>query len=244
MSTSMDVNNSQSSPIMNIRNSSFSYYKFAWGKMWKYFLELLLVVIISFLVEFPKMGFASKNLEFFDSNFFSIDLFIISFQGEGAFILFIAVLYIFLLMPLEFGIAYIHLLAARDKKFKVKEIFKVFDNYWNAVFANLLVHVIIGFGFVLLVIPGIIFACKLSFVSYLIVDEKMDAVDAIKKSWEMTTGYSLSIFFIGVITIFVFFLGLLALGVGVVISIIWIRVAFASVYYVADYKYKNIQSTL
>lgn len=233
----MEINNTSDNQLrVYISNSPFSYYGYAWGKLWKYFLELLLVTIISFLVEFPTIGFTGENLDFFDKNFFSIDLFIISFQGVGAFILFSVVLYIFFILPLEYGLSYIHLLVARGSKFKVKDMFIVFDNYWNAVFANLLVHTIIGLGIVVLIIPGIVFACKLSFVSYLIVDKKMDAVEAVKQSWEMTNGYSWSIFFVGFLTMFVFILGALIFGVGAVIAIMWIRVTFASIYFAADNK--------
>ena len=132
--------------------------------------------------------------------------------------------------PLEYGISYVHLKAARKEKVAVKDMFAVFNNYWNSVFANLLVAVIVGFGIVLLIIPGIVFACKLCFVPYLIVDKKMEAVDAVKESWKMTGGYSFTIFLIGFLVIFVAILGLIFFGVGIIISIIWIRLAFASVY--------------
>ena len=212
-----------------VNHSAFSHYRFAWGKLWKYFLELLLVTIISFLVEFPAFGL-TDNSNFFTNKFISIDLFIITFEGIGAYILFISALYILFILPLEYGISYIHLRAIRDDKFKVTDMFKVFDNYWNAVFGNLLVSVIIGFGFMFLIVPGIILACRLSFVSYLIVDSKMDAVEAVKKSWEMTSGYGWLIFSAGFLIIFVFILGLLAFAVGAAVAVIWIRLTFASIY--------------
>jgi hypothetical protein len=58
----------------------------------------------------------------------------------------------------------------------------------------------------------------------------MEAVEAVKKSWELTSGHSFTIFIIGFLVIFVAILGLLFFGVGIIISIIWIRLAFASVY--------------
>jgi len=213
-----------------VNHSAFSHYKFAWKKLWKYFLELLLVTIISVLVELPAIDFSFDEANHLASNFISIDLFIISFQGIGAYILFVSALYILFILPLEYGLSYIHLRAIRDDKFKVANMFKVFDNYWNAVFANLLVVTIIGFGFMFLIIPGIILACRLSFVSYLVVDKKMDAVEAVKKSWEMTSGYAWLIFSTGFLTIFVIILGLLAFGVGAVVAVIWIRLTFASIY--------------
>jgi hypothetical protein len=213
-----------------INNSVFSYYGYAWGKLWKYFLELLLITIVSTLVFLPALGLDNDGSNIFSERFFSIDLFFVSFEGFGAYII-LAIAYVLLFQwPLEYGISYVNLKAARGEKFQVKNMFDVFDNYWNAVFANLLVVTIIGFGFMLLFVPAIIFACKLAFVPYLIVDKKMDAVEAVKTSWEITNGYTWQIFLIGFLAFFIFFLGLLAFGVGVIISLIWIRLTFASIY--------------
>jgi uncharacterized membrane protein len=223
--------------LVSVNHSAFSHYRFAWGQLWKYFLELLLLTIISLLVELPGIDFSFDKTDLFASKFIKIDLFIISFEGIGAYILFVLALYILFILPLEYGISFIHLRAIRGDKFKVTGMFQVFKNYWNAVFANLLVYTIIGFGFMFLVIPGIIFACKLSFVSYLIVDKNMDAVEAVKESWRMTKGYSWLIFFIGILAFFVFILGMIAFIVGAVISVIWIRLTFASVYNQANKKY-------
>lgn len=216
--------------IPRINNSAFSYYGFAWGRLWKYFLELLLITIVTTLLFLPALGLNNDGGKFFSDRFFSINLFIVSFEGFGAYVM-LALTYTLLFQwPLEYGISFINLKAARGEKFQVKNMFDVFDNYWNAVFANLLVCTIIGFGFMLLFIPGIIFACKLTFVPYLIVDKKMDAVESVKTSWQMTNGYTWQIFLIGFLAFFVFLFGLLVFVVGVIIAIIWIRLTFASIY--------------
>ena len=225
--------------LVNVKHSAFSHYRFAWGQLWKYFLELLLLTIISVLIELPGIDFSFDKTDLFASRFITIDLFIISFEGVGAYILFVSALYILFILPLEYGISFIHLRAIRSDQFKVTDMFQVFKNYWNAVFANLLVYTIIGLGMMFLIIPGIVFACKLSFVSYLIVDKNMDAVEAVKESWRMTNGYSWIIFFIGILAFFVFILGMIAFLVGAVVSVIWIRLTFASVYHQAS---KNIET--
>jgi len=211
--------------------SPFSYYGFAWKRLWRYFLELLLVTIVSFLISLPTIGlFDDEKIELpFHSNV-TVDLFFFSFEGMAAY-LFLALLFVLLLeWPLEYGISYVNLKAARKENVAVKDMFAVFNNYWNSVFANLLVTVIIGFGFLLLIIPGIVFACKLCFVPYLIVDKKMEAVEALKKSWQMTGGYSFTIFLVGFMVIFVAILGLLFFGIGILIAVMWIRLTFASIY--------------
>ena len=211
--------------------------------MWKYFLELLLVTIISFLISIPTWGlFDEKDIQFpFDPEI-TVNLFFFSFEGLGAYI-FIALIFLLLFeWPLEYGISYVYLKAAKEEKVVVKDMFEVFNNYWNAVFANLLVAVIIGFGIAMLIIPGIIFACKLCFVPYLVVERKMDAVQAVRESWQKTSGYSITIFLIGFLVIFVGLLGILFFGVGIIVSIIWIRLAFAFLYSKVAEIYPDLQS--
>ncbi len=171
------------------------------------------------------------------------DLIFIEFQGPVAYILFALAFLILFERPLEYGMSYGFLRSARGESLQVKDIFHVFKNYSNAVFGNLLVAVIVGIGFMLLIIPGIVFACKLTFVSYLIVDKKMDAVTAVKTSWRMTHGHAWKIFWMGILAFFVALLGLILVGVGLILSIMWIRLAFASLYYaVAAGTEENIQS--
>ena len=113
-------------------------------------------------------------------------------------------------------------------------MFAFFKNYSNSIMANLLTSFIIIVGFIFFLIPGIIFSCKLAFVPYLIVDKKMDAVAAVKESWRMTGGYAIKIFLMGLLAFFIAIGGLIALGIGIIISIIWIKLAFAALYYSVD----------
>ncbi|MCB0731137.1 MAG: hypothetical protein KDC88_08895 [Ignavibacteriae bacterium] len=221
--------------------SAFSHYGFAWKQMRKYFLELLLVSIVSFILFLPTILLNNNGGEILIDNFISIDLFIIRLEGLGAFIVFIVSYTLLFQWPLEYGISYFNLRIARNENVKVTDMFKVFDNYWNSVFANLLVVTIVGFGMMLLIFPGIYFACKLSFVSYLVVDKNMDAVEAVKESWQMTSGYTWAIFSIGVLVIFIFILGVTAFIVGAVVALMWIKLAFASVYHSACYNESAIK---
>ena len=114
----------------------------------------------------------------------------------------------------------------------MRDIFVVFQkNYWNAVIANIVVGIIVGLGIVMLIVPGIIFACRLAFVPYLVVDREMDVMDALRVSWDMTRGYGWQIFLMGLLAIPVVILGLIALFVGVFVSVMWISVAFAVMYH-------------
>jgi uncharacterized membrane protein len=192
-------------------------YNNGWQKLKKYFLELLLIIIIAIVASIPA-GWISRAS---------------GGAGAGAaFLSFIAVAYSILLSgPLEYGVSYAYLKAARGDPLKVQDMFNVFQNYLNAVLANLLVAVIVTIGLVLLIVPGIIFACKLAFVPYLVVDRKMDAIEAVKESWRMTSGHAWKVFLIGLLGIPIGFVGALCFGVGIIPAIMWILLAFASLYH-------------
>ena len=82
-----------------------------------------------------------------------------------------------------------------------------------------------------MIIPGIIFACKLAFTPYLVVDRKMEVIEAVKESWRMTDGHAWTVFLIGLLAIPICIAGLICFGVGIIVSLMWIRLTFASLYH-------------
>jgi uncharacterized membrane protein len=74
-------------------------------------------------------------------------------------------------------------------------------------------------GFLLLIIPGIIVCVRFGFFGFILIEEKLDPISALKKSWHMTTGYFWSIFWFGIILGLVNLLGMMALGVGLLITV-------------------------
>ena len=86
-------------------------------------------------------------------------------------------------------------------------------------------------GFVLLFFPGIYLACKLAFTPYLVVDRKMQVIEAVKESWYLTKGHGWKVFLIGLLGFPIGIAGLICFGVGIIISIMWISLALASLYH-------------
>lgn len=209
---------------------AFECYGHGWRQLWKNFLELFVILIIILFI---------GNL----AGIFYIPMyFIVFFEKEPNFIFFIflftalAVLFstiygIFLINPVKFGLAYTYLKASRGEKFEIKEIFLPFKDYWNVVLAGFFIIIIVGFGTLFLIIPGIILACKLVFVPYIVMDKKMSATDAIKESWNMTDGHAWTVFGMALLVIPIFLAGYVCLFVGSFISIMWIYIAFASLYH-------------
>jgi uncharacterized membrane protein len=187
-----------------------------WEILKKNFPELLLVLFIQILLSAP-MGLTSA-------------IFNLQYVGTFTTGLFNFIYGVLVLMPVSYGSSWVFLKAARGEPFRVQDIFFAYQSFGNILLANVLVFFIVGAGFVLLIVPGIIFACKLSFVPYLVMDEKMEAVDAVRKSWNMTKGHTGTIFLMGLVSFFVGLGGLICLVVGVIPAALWISLAFATIY--------------
>ena len=191
-------------------------YGHGWQQLWKYFLELLLISIIAFIIGIPSsMGGWAKDIPFL--------------SGMLGFIAFIYGLLV--VNPVDYGVSFAFLKAARRDKLEINDMFEAFKNYWNAVLANLLVGVIVVIGLFLLIVPGIIFYCKLIFTRYLVVDRRMGVIEAIQESWRMTRGHAGTVFLIALLAIPLYIAGLICFGVGIIVAILWVKLAFASLYY-------------
>jgi uncharacterized membrane protein len=138
---------------------------------------------------------------------------------------------VFLTNPLGYGVNYTYLKAARDDQIEVKDMFEPFHYYWEAVLAGLLTGLIVVVGIIFLIVPGIIFSCKLAFVPFLVVDRKMGAIDSIKESWRMTGGYAWKVFLIYLLGIPITIAGFICLGIGIIPASMWIATAVATLYY-------------
>mgnify|MGYP006935323538 FL=1 len=198
-------------------------YNISWENLKKNFVELLLVVVITFAVGIPvalMRGGAEAS----------------GFGAGGVLLgLFGIVFWLFISGPVNYGVAYVFLQLTRGEKFDVSSVFAGFkSNYINVILANLLVSAIVIAGILFLIVPGIIFACKLAFVPYLVMDKEMETVEAVKLSWEMTNGHTGTIFLMGLLAIPIAIMGLLLLVIGIIPASIWIEGAFAAIYYNVD----------
>jgi len=207
-------------PVRVLYTTAGSAYGFGWDRMKKFFLDLFLITVVVGVVWIP-LGI------------------ITSLDGRetvgGAILSIFGLAYLFLLLdPIDYGSAFVFLKAVRGDKFEIKDIFMPFENverYLNVILAELLKSAIVGIGMIMLIVPGIIFACKLAFVKYLVLDRNMGPVEAVKESWNMTTGYAVDIFLLGLIAIPLGIAGFILLFFGIIPVIMWVRCAFASMYY-------------
>jgi hypothetical protein len=210
-----------------------SAYGYGWKQLWKPFWMLLLIGIIYFLIgsviSVPQWIITSVDR--FNGSFFDPFLFMFS----SVYSLLSLAFGILVTGPIAFGISYAFLKAVRGEEVDLEDMFAAFRrNYWHTVLAYFLMALIIGVGFIFLIIPGIYLACKLAFIPYLVVDKKMDGAQAISASWKMTNGYGWQVFLIGLLGFFIVIAGFICLIIGVIISIMWINITLASLYYAVD----------
>ena len=214
-----------------------------WRVMTDNFLRLFLVVIILAIVTSPLKMFNFKfnmsdlhNLPWSLGHNFGHGM--DSLPVIGAFGLFaaffglLAMLYTFLVKPVfEYGGSMIFVQAVRKIKPDFEYLIKGFmQNYLHIILANLLVVALVVLGLFALIIPGIIIGCRLAFVSYIIMDKKLDPIEAVELSWKLTRGHGWQIFFMGFVSIFIVIFGLCLLIVGIFPALIWISSSFAALY--------------
>jgi len=91
--------------------------------------------------------------------------------------------------------------------------------------------IIILVGFVLLIVPGIVFATKYIFVQVLVVDKGMGAHEALRESARITYGHKWNIFWFMLAMIGVNIVGFLVFGVGLLFTIPLTIFTFLFVYH-------------
>ena len=202
--------------------TAFGSLGYGWQQLWKYFLHLFLVGVIVWIAHIPAQGLAGGQGAFDTPGFVVLNLFVAA--------------YAFLVLPVvTYGGDWMYLRYMRDEQANVAGVFEGFKkNYLNIVLANLLVFAICGIGFLLLIVPGIIFACRLAFVPYLVMDKGLDPVAAIEKSWFMTRGHGWRIFAMYLLALVMVVCGFFLLIVGALFALMWIGCAFASLYHAID----------
>ncbi len=90
--------------------------------------------------------------------------------------------------------------------------------------------VIVLIGLVLLIIPGIIASVLLGYTQFAVIDKKMMPVEAVRESYRLTRPHLLQLFLFTLALAVLNIVGLLALGVGLLVTIPVSLIAMASVY--------------
>ncbi len=206
-----------------------------WSVMCDNFLRLFLVVIIIGIIVAP---FKIFQIKINPSDFHWIPWHwehVFRFGAFGILAIFygfFALLYAFLVAPVfQFGANFMFVQAVRNGKPDFETLIRGFrENYLSIILANLLVIALVVLGFFALIVPGIIIGCRLVFVRYIVMDKKLDPIEAVELSWKLTKGHGWRIFFMGFTSVFIVLFGMILLLVGIFPAIIWVSSSFATLY--------------
>ncbi|MBU8922214.1 MAG: hypothetical protein KOO63_10395 [Bacteroidales bacterium] len=198
-----------------------SVFSNGWNRTWKNFFELLLALIVLFAAATPMMisGFVFGQYYYYEGSTLGFFLFIYGYL---------------VLVPMRYGMANIYLQAARGTRCSASGFGAAFSSYLHVILSALITQVLVTVGVIFFIIPGIIVACKLAFVPYLVTDRKLDAIEAVQTSWNMTRGYTLSIFMIYFLFIPIQVAGFLAMVVGTIPATMWCGTSLASMYHAVE----------
>ncbi len=182
--------------------------RFGWEKLkahWKLLAAYLLVMILFNAVT----GYVSSGLENVSSVLVLVFNILITIVG-----LFIGIAQVKLMLRIIDGKATADLKAEFMvfKEFMIAGVKQVVPYLVGSITYSLLIFV----GLILLIVPGIVWAVKYQFVTYLIVDKGMSVKEAFRASADMTQGKKMWMLGYSFVSLGVVLLGLLALIIGVV----------------------------
>ncbi|MBI2031677.1 MAG: hypothetical protein HYT08_03625 [Candidatus Levybacteria bacterium] len=122
-------------------------------------------------------------------------------------------------IAVQIGITKITLDLHDKKPLNLSYFYTLYHLILNYFIASIIYGVIVIAGLILLIAPGIIWAIKFQFYSFLIVDKGVGIMDSLKQSSKMTEGVKLNLLLFGGLLILINILGALALGIGLLVSI-------------------------
>lgn len=130
---------------------------------------------------------------------------------------------IFVGIPLSVGLVNVHLVASRGEKPTWSDLGYSFGpRYWSSIGLSLLSLLIIVGGLILLIVPGIYWGVRLSFVYPRFIEDNLGVMDAIRASRADVTGRWWNVFGLALMSIVLIIAGVLALIVGVFVAMVLI----------------------
>lgn len=113
----------------------------------------------------------------------------------------------------------VYLRSSRSQETSLSDMFTRWGRFLPYLGATILSGLIILGGFLLLIVPGIIWSIKYMFVPYLIIDKNIGVKESLAASEKMTEGIKWRLLSFGVVLGLVNIAGLLALVVGLFVTV-------------------------
>ncbi len=110
------------------------------------------------------------------------------------------------------------------------DLFGTFPLMISYILASIALSVVTTIGFILLVVPGIIWSIRFQFFGWVIVDKDVGPMQAMQESWEMTRGSAWNLFLLWLLLAGINILGTMALVIGLLVTMPLSVLAMAHVY--------------
>jgi uncharacterized membrane protein len=136
-------------------------------------------------------------------------------------------LFVILQLIVAIGVIKISLKFTKEEKPTFKDLFNNFSLFFNYLAGGILYFLIVLAGFILLIIPGIIWSIRYQFFPYFIIDKTSGPVEALKQSSKLTNGAKWDILGFNILIGLVTLAGGLCLVVGLFATypVVWIASA-------------------
>jgi uncharacterized membrane protein len=105
------------------------------------------------------------------------------------------------------------------QKSEIGDLFKPQDLFVKYLLVEVFGGLAVFIGFILLIVPGIILGIMFQFAGYFVVDKKLDAIEALKRSMAMTSGIKMDLFLMDVVLVVLNILGGICFGIGLLVTI-------------------------
>ena len=157
------------------------------GNIWNLIWPLLIIGLLQGIVS--KIFGANSNTALVN---FDVSNFDVNAIAESTSTSFSPVSFLITLVFSILNVSYLKYVLnfVRTGKFEFNDIIDCIKEEWlNILLVSLIMSIVIGLGFALLIVPGIILTLGLSMATLIVVDTDLGPIDALKKSWAMMKGY-------------------------------------------------------
>jgi uncharacterized membrane protein len=136
-----------------------------------------------------------------------------------------------LCLPLEWGFSVYFLYLIRKEDIRYERLFEGYKDFIRTFLMEFLYCVAIIIGMCLLIVPGIILSVGLCMAPYILKDDpQISAMDSLMKSWQITKGHKMKLFWLGLSFIGWIILSLMTLGIGFFLLAPYMEATFAHYY--------------
>lgn len=138
-------------------------------------------------------------------------------MGISSFVLVIALVVLSVIARIGYTKIFLRMADGEDPKFS--EIFNSYKMFWTFLGVSILTGLAVLGGFILLIIPGIIWAIKYSFSTLILIDTDGRPIASMKESGAITKGSKWKLLGFYLVLGLINMAGVIALGVGLLVSI-------------------------